>query len=159
MILFRKLRLSSNPTRHNEAWRIAEEFVRAHPEQARNRTAIDVDLVTLLEAAHRSSYGLGLGIRLQLSEVQPSLYLVPSQMHLDKVIVSQYADAMSSGAIFPPATAATIPEEPQPAPDDPFSVGYMIIDGHHRVAASKRAKIKLPIWLVSFYPLPPELGL
>ena len=157
--MFRKLRLSSNPTRHNETWRIAEEFVRAHPEQARNRTAIDLDLYALLEAAHESSYGLGLGIRLQLSEVQPGLYLVPSQMHLDKVIVSQYADAMSSGAIFPPAAAATIPEGPQPPKDDPFSIGYMIIDGHHRVAAAKRAKINLPIWLLSFHPLPPELGL
>lgn len=157
--MLRKLRLSLNPTRQEEAWRIAEEFVRAHPEQARNRAAIDVDLGTLLEAAHRSSYGLGLGIRLQLSEVQPDLYLVPSQMNLDKAIVAQYAAAMSSGAIFPPAAAATIPEEPQPAPDDPFSIGYMIIDGHHRVAAAKRAKIKLPIWLVSFYPRPPELGL
>lgn len=157
--MFLKLRLSANPTRHDQAWRIAEEFVRAHPEQARNRTAIDVDLVTLLQAAHRSSYGLSLGIRLQLSRLHPDLYLVPSQMHLDKATVAQYAAAMSSGAIFPPATAATLPEGPQPATDDPFSIGYMIIDGHHRVAAAKRAKIKLPIWLVSFYPRPHELGL
>lgn len=138
---------------------MAEEFIRNHPEQAPNREAVESDLLTLMQVSHTSSHGLDLGIRLQLSEVQPDLYLVPSQMHLDKAIVAQYAAAMSSGAIFPPATAATLPEGPQPAPDDPFSIGYMIIDGHHRVAAAKRAKIKLPIWLVSFYPRAPEPGL
>jgi hypothetical protein len=155
----RKLRLSLNPSRQEEAWRIAGEFIRDHPEQAPNRAAVESDLLTLMQAAHASSYGLDLGVRLQLSRLHPDLYLVPSQMHLDKATVAQYADAMSSGAIFPPATAATLPEGPQPATDDPFSIGYMIIDGHHRVAAAKRVKYKLPIWLVSFYPRPPELGL